>query len=140
MIYFTAHTFKCVCHCRRAMFRVLGMYNFGLEHKFVKQNVGFFWEYLKIGNFSSEINWPLVLQWTCSCLCIFKYWFLGKMAFYNACFYYSISHLQWSISSNIIESNINVDKNLSRFLASDRTYFLFLFTVLFPFPFDFLPL
>ena len=29
MIYFTAHTFKCVCHCRRAMFRVLGMYNFG---------------------------------------------------------------------------------------------------------------
>ena len=30
MIYFTAHTFKCVCHCRKAMFRVLGMYNFGL--------------------------------------------------------------------------------------------------------------
>ena len=29
MIYFTAHTFQCVCHCRRAMFRVLGMYNFG---------------------------------------------------------------------------------------------------------------
>ena len=28
MIYFTAHTFKYVCHCRRAMFRVLGMYNF----------------------------------------------------------------------------------------------------------------
>ena len=28
MIYFTAHTFKCVCPCRRAMFRVLGMYNF----------------------------------------------------------------------------------------------------------------
>ena len=28
MIYFTAHTFKCVCHCRRAMFRVLGIYNF----------------------------------------------------------------------------------------------------------------
>ena len=31
MIYFTAHTFKCVCHCRRVMFRVLGMYNFGLD-------------------------------------------------------------------------------------------------------------
>ena len=31
MIYFTAHTFKCVCHCRRAMFRVLGMYNFGMS-------------------------------------------------------------------------------------------------------------
>ena len=30
MIYFTAHTFKCVCHCRRAMFRVLGMYNFAI--------------------------------------------------------------------------------------------------------------
>ena len=28
MIYFTAHTIKCVCHCRRVMFRVLGMYNF----------------------------------------------------------------------------------------------------------------
>ena len=33
MIYFTAHTFKCVCHCRRAMFRVLGMYNFGVSVK-----------------------------------------------------------------------------------------------------------
>ena len=29
MIYFIAHTFKCVCHCRRAIFRVLDMYNFG---------------------------------------------------------------------------------------------------------------
>ena len=33
MIYFTAHTFKCVCHCRKAMFRVLGMDNFALLHK-----------------------------------------------------------------------------------------------------------
>ena len=33
MIYFTAHTFKCVCHCRRVMFRVLGMYNFALPLK-----------------------------------------------------------------------------------------------------------
>ena len=33
MIYFTAHTFKCVCHCRKAMFRVLGMYNFGIAAK-----------------------------------------------------------------------------------------------------------
>ena len=33
MIYFTAHTFKCVCHCRRAMFRVLGMYNFASDPK-----------------------------------------------------------------------------------------------------------
>ena len=30
MIYFTAHTFKCVCHSIRTMFRVLGMYNFVL--------------------------------------------------------------------------------------------------------------
>ena len=30
MIYFTAHTFKCVCHCIRTMFRVLGVYNFDL--------------------------------------------------------------------------------------------------------------
>ena len=36
MIYFTAHTFKCVCHCRRAMFRVLGMYNFGMGAKVAK--------------------------------------------------------------------------------------------------------
>ena len=28
MIYFTAHTFNCVCHSIRTMFRVLGMYNF----------------------------------------------------------------------------------------------------------------
>ena len=33
MIYFTAHTFKCLCHCRRAMFRVLGMYNFDFWFK-----------------------------------------------------------------------------------------------------------
>ena len=30
MIYFTAHTFNCVCHCIRAMFIVLGMYNFAV--------------------------------------------------------------------------------------------------------------
>ena len=37
MIYFTAHTFKCVCHCRRAMFRVLGMYNFDTDNNiFIK--------------------------------------------------------------------------------------------------------
>ena len=30
MIYFTAHTFNCVSHCIRLMFRVLGMYNFGV--------------------------------------------------------------------------------------------------------------
>ena len=33
MIYFTAHGFNCVCHCIRAMFIVLGMYNFGLHLK-----------------------------------------------------------------------------------------------------------
>ena len=40
MIYFTAHTFKCVCHCIRTMFRVLGVYNFGmyLEHDKIDRN------------------------------------------------------------------------------------------------------
>ena len=37
MIYFTAHTFNCVCHCIRAMFRVLGMYNFA--EKFNSMNL-----------------------------------------------------------------------------------------------------
>ena len=32
MIYFTAHTFNCVCHCIRVMFRVLGIYNFEAGH------------------------------------------------------------------------------------------------------------
>ena len=39
MIYFTAHTFKCVCHCRRAMFRVLGMYNFDPGYKNMNFNL-----------------------------------------------------------------------------------------------------
>ena len=38
MIYFTAHTFKCVCHCRREMFRVLGMYNFAVIFKLKNDN------------------------------------------------------------------------------------------------------
>ena len=33
MIYFTAHTFQCVCHCIRTMFRVLGVYNFEQSYK-----------------------------------------------------------------------------------------------------------
>ena len=41
MIYFTAHTFKCVCHCRRAMFRVLGMYNFADSRNLLKMFVNF---------------------------------------------------------------------------------------------------
>ena len=55
MIYFTAPTFKCVCHCRRAMFRVLGMYNFdeNINHNGVKMilqdsKVHIFWEGHKI--------------------------------------------------------------------------------------------
>ena len=58
MIYFTAHTFKCVCHCRRAMFRVLGMYNFGLGQKSLQKKVHFL-GYLKTPKFLSEINWHL---------------------------------------------------------------------------------
>ena len=48
MIYFTAHTFKCVCHCRRAMFRVLGMYNFDLtiNPKLKTQNSKIFFGYV----------------------------------------------------------------------------------------------
>ena len=30
---FSAHTINCVCHSIRSMFRVLGMYNFGLPDK-----------------------------------------------------------------------------------------------------------
>ena len=41
MIYFTAHTFKCVCHRRRAMFKVLGMYNFGGRHNILNLNLFF---------------------------------------------------------------------------------------------------
>ena len=43
MIYFTAHTFKCVCHCRRAMFRVLGMYNFatGIKAELLQEDFFF---------------------------------------------------------------------------------------------------
>ena len=46
MIYFTAHTFDCVSHSIRTIFRVLGVYNFGFrftvhkeKDKFVKKIV-----------------------------------------------------------------------------------------------------
>ena len=42
MIYFTAHTFKCVCHCIRTMFRVLGMYNFAMISNTTKFQVSLF--------------------------------------------------------------------------------------------------
>ena len=58
MIYFTAHTFKCVCHCRRAMFRVLGMYNFGLGQKSLK-NFRWFLVETMTPKRHFEINWPL---------------------------------------------------------------------------------
>ena len=57
MIYFTAHTFKCVCHCRRAMFRVLGMYNFANRMDFLSKIVkqaGFL--LLVKGNFEKLVN------------------------------------------------------------------------------------
>ena len=49
MIYFTAHTFKCVCHCRRAMFGVLGMYNFDFRSKILGLRPRIFsnWYYLE---------------------------------------------------------------------------------------------
>ena len=51
MIYFTAHTFKCVCHCRRAMFIVLGMYNFEVTVNNKKVLVLLFKNYSEISNF-----------------------------------------------------------------------------------------
>ena len=33
IIYFTAHTIKCVCHRIRSIFGVLGLYNFGQNLK-----------------------------------------------------------------------------------------------------------
>ena len=50
MIYFTAHTFKCVCHCRRAMFRVLGMYNFANNSKSVQNDLWLFQLFLAFFN------------------------------------------------------------------------------------------
>ena len=32
MSYQFYYTFNCVCHCIKSMFRVLGVYNFGLDH------------------------------------------------------------------------------------------------------------
>ena len=43
MIYFTAHTFNCVCHCIKVMFRVLGMYNFGINIKKYSKTICHSW-------------------------------------------------------------------------------------------------
>ena len=63
MIYFTAHTFKCVCHCIRTMFRVLGVYNFVWKYNF-----GTFWQtvitrrnFLKIFPWWHIDSWPKTL-------------------------------------------------------------------------------
>ena len=42
VIYFTAHTLKCVCHSIRSMFGLLGLYNFGKRMKFLIIFVAFF--------------------------------------------------------------------------------------------------
>ena len=36
----SAHTFNCVCHCMKSMFRVLGVYNFAWDpgHIYLNQN------------------------------------------------------------------------------------------------------
>ena len=57
MIYFTAHTFKCVCHCRRAMFRVLGMYNFDLNTNYRQRKLEAFFE--KFVAFSEYMNFNI---------------------------------------------------------------------------------
>ena len=66
MIYFTAHTFIYVCHCRRALFRVLGMYNFGLGQKYKNIFVGFLVQ-MKSLEFAFEINWPLLQNQMLKC-------------------------------------------------------------------------
>ena len=74
MIYFTAHTFKCVCHSRKAMFRVLGMYNFDycfkIENpKFTKflafcQNDGLFSAFSALQKQTLSLNvWKLHEFW-----------------------------------------------------------------------------
>ena len=59
MIYFTAHTFKCVCHCRRAMFRVLGMYNFDTLAKLQKFSL----PTLLKNNKTYNIHWSCYSTW-----------------------------------------------------------------------------
>jgi hypothetical protein len=46
---FSAHTINCVCHSIRAIFRVLGIYNFGLDKRKAsfKELMGFFVQPLK---------------------------------------------------------------------------------------------
>ena len=34
VIYFTAHTINCVCHCIKSMFRILSVYNFGKAYDY----------------------------------------------------------------------------------------------------------
>ena len=67
MIYSTAHTFQCVCHCIRTMFRVLGVYNFGGVIKkisFTEMHCVFYSFWLKI-----DIFWLffLLLKGSFSC-------------------------------------------------------------------------
>ena len=54
IIYFTAHTIKCVCHSIRSMFGVLGLYNFGItpqknqefpKHSRITKKFPRFWKY-----------------------------------------------------------------------------------------------
>ena len=65
MIYFTAHTINCVCHSIRAMFRVLGIYNFGLRMNF------FLW---KEGSYSVKCKADLY-SWTLGQIIDLIFWF-----------------------------------------------------------------
>ena len=59
MIYFTAHTFNCVCHSIRTMFRVLGVYNFGWRGSILR----FRQKIIKVGSKS----WPtLKVEFSCN--------------------------------------------------------------------------
>ena len=48
VIYFTAHTIECVCHCIKSMFRVLGVYNFGSFTNYADKLLAFF-DQLQLG-------------------------------------------------------------------------------------------
>ena len=62
MIYFTAHTFKCVCHCIRTMFRVLGVYNFGQCIKNTDSNFSYNFAFETPPILGGAVGW--IVEWT----------------------------------------------------------------------------
>ena len=71
MIYFTAHTFKCVCHCIRSMFRVLGIYNFEKHQNMDDANFDWHRNKPSITHIDFDINCYGHILYTTACL--YKY-------------------------------------------------------------------